>query len=130
MLGIPQKRGGEILMAKSTEFGQFVKDIIGPDGIRKAAHKIGVSPSYMSSILVGYIPNEDKLAKIAEVYELNEVLTKKLFDLAKETREDIDEETLIQTACVARGLDASQRLAVLDLFRQLTEDSKARQSAA
>jgi hypothetical protein len=113
----------------SEDFKSLIRDIAGTDGIRGFARRVKVSSSYAKVMMDGSVPSEEVLGRIVEAYQLDESLTHRLFTAAKNTRQDVNTETLIQTACIAEGLSTADRIAILTLFRELADRKGGEQAA-
>lgn len=74
------------------KFGDFIKEKRIKKGInlRKLADLLGVAPAYMSDIEKGKrnSPQADKMAKLAEILELNEDEKNYMYDLAAKDRDN------------------------------------------
>ncbi len=124
------RKGDWILVARSEEFGQFVRDVMGMDSLREAERKCGLSTTYLNSMRNGLVPGPDALAQFATGYGLTDQYKERLLQLAGEVRSEINGETYVQLACILAGLSTSRRLAVLECFRTYQEEQETEEEAA
>lgn len=126
------RKGGEwILMAKSSRFGQIVRDVVGTDSLHVAARKTGLSANLISQMRNDHVPGPQVLAKFCQGYELSEKRRALVLEAAHELREDVNPEIFIALACDMAGLDTEARLTVLEHFRAVQgRQSQRRQAAA
>ncbi len=126
------RRGGgiRVVATSSEEFGRIVSDIMGADGLREASRKTGLSKTYIGEMREGLVPSTEAVGQFAVGYRLDADLARRLFEAARNVREDINPELLFQIACGAAGISTTDRLRLLDDYRAAVERSRNEQQAA
>lgn len=90
-----------ILLARSEEFREVMRDIIGNLGLRAASAKIDVSAAYMGTIKDGTIPSDAVLAKIVAAFEVQGELAERFWRAAQGGKPELELESIVHFACDA-----------------------------
>ena len=119
---------GEVIdLVPSEEFGRLIRDAIGTESLEKIAIEIGVSKTYVYDWAKGVVPSEQLLSRFCQH---RGVEIGPFWEAARKVRPRYDPEKLLLHFANLYGLTNAQRMKLMQMARQMKEETAASKHAA